>query len=105
MTSGGAGAPLTDPMKAREFRVAEELLKVPDTLPFVHNKDKAVTDRESVVNPARRLGGLAGFREVARPIGKRLAELGGIALEFRDDDHTHCLGPLHRRRAPEARSV
>jgi hypothetical protein len=78
MTSGGTGAPPTGPMKARELRVAEELLKVPDTLPFVRNKDKAVTDRESVVNPARRLGGLADLRELARPIGKRLAELSGI---------------------------
>ena len=49
---------------------------------------------ETVMNAARRTGGVGDLLEPTGTSGQRLAGCGGVPLEFRNDKHAHCCGPL-----------
>src|SRR4249920_877318 len=76
-----------------QLRVGEELLELLDAVPLVDDDDEAVPDPETMVNPACRTGHVAVLDELSRPVTKRLAERGSVALELRDDQHAHALTP------------
>src|SRR5205814_8539766 len=80
------------------FRVGHELLEVVDALPFVDDQDVSVADAEPVVQPADSLGCLGNLRELVGPVHQGLLELGRVALELTDDQHTH-VKPLPSARA------
>ena len=78
------------PDEGLQVGVGEELLEVLDALPFVDDHDEPLADPEPVVNTARGLGHVGDLRELTGPVGQSLAEHGGVALEFPDDQHTHA---------------
>src|SRR4029077_6819204 len=81
-----------------QARVGHERLELLDALPLVHDQDVAVADAEPVVQPANGLGCLGDLRELVGPVHQGLLELGRVALELTDDQHTH-LKPLPGARA------
>src|SRR3954452_16850419 len=77
-----------------QARIGEELLEVPGGFPLVHDHDEAVTDPEAMVDRPDRLRAVRDLRELIRPVGESLTELGSVPLELRDGNNAHDLGPL-----------
>src|SRR5438876_1028764 len=95
---GRLGGAADRPDERLQVRVGHELLEVVDALPFVDDQDVPVADAEPVVQAADGLGLLGDLRELVGPVHQGLLELGRVALELTDDQHTHVEIPPWRPR-------
>ena len=99
--SGGAGAAPTDPMKACRSGFEKNCWNCPAVSHSFDYHDETVANPETMLHPACRAGHVGDLRELAGPVSKSLAERSGVALEFPDNQHAHCLAPSVNSARPE----